>query len=58
MKPFQLRHAIGVGLRYKTPVGPVSLDLARKLGTPGPRGDDVNTDDLDTQRVHFSIGSF
>lgn len=56
--PFNLRHSIGVGLRYRTPVGPVSLDFARKLGSPGRRNDDVNTEDLDTQRIHFSIGSF
>jgi outer membrane protein insertion porin family len=56
--PFQLRHSAGVGLRYKTPVGPVSLDFARKLGRIGSRNDKVNTDDLDVQRVHFSIGAF
>ena len=58
IQPFDLRHAAGVGLRYRTPVGPVSLDYARKVGGTGSRGDGVNTEDRDTQRIHFSIGTF
>jgi outer membrane translocation and assembly module TamA len=27
-------HAVGVGLRYKTPVGPVSVDLAYSINPP------------------------
>lgn len=58
LEPLRLRHSTGIGLRYNTPVGPVSLDFARKLGNSGPRGDDVNVNDDDKQRVHFSIGNF
>ena len=58
IQPFEVRHSAGIGLRYKTPVGPVSLDFARKIGRIGSRNDKVNTDDQDTQRIHFSIGSF
>ncbi len=58
LQPLKLRHSTGLGLRYNTPVGPVSLDFARKLGTVGSRGDRVNVSDQDKQRVHFSIGSF
>lgn len=43
------RDAVGFGIRYNTPVGPVSLDLAFKI-RPKQRED--------TYRVHFSIGSF
>lgn len=58
VRPFKLRHSTGIGLRYNTPVGPVSLDFARKLGTVGGRGDRINVNDQDKQRVHFSIGNF
>jgi translocation and assembly module TamA len=34
----QLLYAVGVGVRYRTPIGPIRLDLARRLpmGTPPP----------------------
>ena len=54
----KLRHSIGIGLRYNTAVGPVSLDYARKLGNIGDRGDSVTVADSDNQRIHFSIGTF
>lgn len=46
-KPY--RHSVGLGYRYNTPVGPVSLDLGFKLE---PREDEA------PWRIHFSIGTF
>lgn len=46
------RDAVGIGYRYITPVGPVSLDLAFKIN---PRGDPNKESPF---RVHFSIGNF
>ena len=43
------RHSVGVGLRLKTPFGPVVLDYARKIH---PREDEQ------VGRIHFSIGGF
>ncbi len=43
------RDAIGVGLRYITPVGPVNIEVGRKL-------DRKENEDL--YHLHFSIGSF
>ena len=43
------RDAIGVGLRYITPVGSVNLEVGQKLDRKANE---------DIQRVHFSIGSF
>jgi len=43
------RHGVGAGLRYKTPVGPLSLDFGVNVNPlPGE----------DSFRVHFAIGSF
>jgi len=45
---FDLRYAIGLGLRYNTIIGPLRLDFAWKL----------NKQELDTRNyeVHFSLG--
>lgn len=43
------RDAVGIGYRYNTPVGPVSLDFAFKIRPE---------DDEEAFRVHFSIGTF
>ena len=37
----------GVGIRYKTPIGPLRLDLGRILNPP---------DGMTNLRVHFSVG--
>lgn len=41
----QLHHAVGVGVRWRSPVGPVRLDLAHPLD-----------DDVGAIRLHFSLG--
>ncbi|UCF29858.1 MAG: BamA/TamA family outer membrane protein [bacterium] len=43
-----LRLAAGTGLRWSSPIGPLSLDYGRKLNPA--------TDEEDQWRVHFSIG--
>lgn len=43
------RDAIGVGLRYITPVGPVNIEVGQKLDRKANE---------DIYRLHFSIGSF
>lgn len=59
IKPFDLRQSTGTGLRYRTPVGPISLDYARKLGRFGDRDDGINAvGQQDRYRIHLSIGSF
>ncbi|MBI1356666.1 MAG: BamA/TamA family outer membrane protein [Acidobacteria bacterium] len=61
-------HAVGFGLRYRTPVGPVRIDLAYGINTPrfvgyaGSYQDLINgTGSVRTQKVssfqfHFSLG--
>lgn len=45
------RDAVGVGLRYATPIGAVSLDLGYKL--------DLNRDRTESQwPIYFSVGTF
>ena len=39
-------HAIGLGIRYKTPVGPVRLDLAYSINPPSYNGLKGNFQDL------------
>ena len=41
------RHAVGLGLRYELPVGPLRLDLG---WNPNPAGDE------DDYALHFAIG--
>lgn len=48
-KPY--RHAAGLGIRFSTPVGPVSLDIGFKLNRIAQRKEDP-------WRIHFFIGSF
>ncbi|MBL8293834.1 MAG: BamA/TamA family outer membrane protein [Bryobacterales bacterium] len=60
-------HAVGFGLRYKTPVGPVRLDLAYSVNSPrfqyeprqdltsGPTGPPVTTR-INRFQFHFSLG--
>jgi len=45
------RHSAGVGVRYNTPVGPVSLEYARKLNQDSSRSES-------DYQIHFSIGVF
>ena len=45
-----LRQAVGVGLRYETPVGPLALDFAYNL--------DRHDVDEDTYKIQFGIGRF
>ncbi len=61
-------HALGFGVRYRTPIGPVRLDLAYALNPPRFRGFQGTTDELlhglgtSTQQrlshfqFHFSLG--
>ncbi|MEX2264276.1 MAG: BamA/TamA family outer membrane protein [Bryobacteraceae bacterium] len=61
-------HAVGIGLRYRTPIGPVRVDLAyapnspRFFGFAGTRdelfrGEGVQTDQrINRFQFHFSIG--
>jgi len=62
-----MEHAIGVGIRYRTPVGPVRLDVGYALNPPHFYGCDTTQQDLwtcDRQKeqqighfqFHFSIG--
>ena len=43
-----LRHAVGVGIRFITPFGPLKLDLGYKLDRK--KGEDPT-------KVHFSMGT-
>ena len=50
-----LRYAVGPGLRYQTPIGPVRFDVGYQLN-PNP---DLRVDgepQLRRWRIHFSIG--
>jgi len=47
VRPEDVRYAYGLGLRFRTPLGPVRLDYARKWNyLPGE----------DKDRIHFAIG--
>jgi outer membrane protein insertion porin family len=46
-RPGQIKGSVGLGLRYRTPIGPIRLDYGRKLD---PQGNEA------TGRFHFSIG--
>ncbi|RPH64032.1 MAG: hypothetical protein EHM89_02600, partial [Acidobacteria bacterium] len=51
----QLRYAVGPGLRYDTPIGPVRVDFGKQLNPiPGLLID--GKPEARTWRVHFSIG--
>lgn len=45
---FKLRTSAGAGIRWTSPIGPLSLDYGYKLNPA--------TDTEDTSRIHFSIG--
>ena len=50
-----LRYAVGPGLRYQTPVGPVRFDLGYQLNPiPGLLVD--GAEQTPAWRMHFSIG--
>jgi outer membrane protein assembly complex protein YaeT len=56
-----ISHAIGVGIRYKTPIGPVRFDLGYNLNPPVFPSTDQTTGVFASQRlrhfnVYFSIG--
>ncbi len=64
---FSLRVAVGAGLRYNTPVGPIALDLgwevprASRLEAIDRMGEEARQAavvDLWTPQVHFAIGLF
>ena len=48
-------HAVGAGLRYKTPIGPVRLDLAWNINPPAFEGS-TGTGRLNKFQFFFSIG--
>ncbi|MGE3975674.1 MAG: POTRA domain-containing protein [Bdellovibrionales bacterium] len=50
----EYRDAWGVGIRYNTPVGPISAEMAWKLD----RNKDTQGNDESPSRFHFSIGAF
>jgi outer membrane protein insertion porin family len=41
-----MAHAVGFGLRYRTPIGPVRVDLAYSLNAPSFFGCSGNIDQL------------
>jgi len=47
IRPADLRYTAGLGLRYKTPVGPLRVDYGYKLNRPPGEGKGA---------IHFSIG--
>jgi len=53
--PRPYRDSIGIGYRYNTPVGPVSLDIAFKIN---PIENQTTQVFEAPYRIHFSIGSF
>jgi outer membrane translocation and assembly module TamA len=51
----ELRYAVGPGLRYDTPIGPIRVDFGKQLNPiPGLLID--GQPEARTWRVHFSIG--
>jgi len=52
-----LSQAVGAGLRYRTPIGPVRVDVGYNLNPPFfARGNQGTTDRLDRINFSFSIG--
>ena len=52
-----LRYAVGPGLRYQTPIGPVRFDVGWQVNPiPGLRVDDREPDELRRWRLHLSVG--
>lgn len=54
LENFDMKYSAGVGVRITTPVGPVRLDYARKIGIPAPLA--VSTGDRARDRLQFAIG--
>lgn len=50
-----MEHAVGVGLRYRTPIGPVRLDLAYSLNPPR-FVTTTNVQRISHLQFHFSLG--
>jgi outer membrane translocation and assembly module TamA len=46
----EMTHGVGFGFRYKTPVGPVSVDFAKGFGNFGKSADR-------TVRFYFTVGT-
>ncbi|MFZ5475823.1 MAG: BamA/OMP85 family outer membrane protein [Myxococcota bacterium] len=53
--PTQIQVAVGAGLRYTSPVGPVRLDVATRLGEPDYFDDKELTDGEPKVTVHFGL---
>jgi outer membrane translocation and assembly module TamA len=54
-------HAVGAGIRYKTPVGPLRVDLAYGPNTPSFFGFNGSRDELESARPDIPLclqGSF
>jgi outer membrane protein assembly factor BamA len=52
-----MSHAVGAGLRYRTPIGPVRVDLGYNLNPPlFMQGNQNRTDRLSRFNFYFSIG--
>jgi outer membrane protein assembly factor BamA len=54
-------HAVGVGLRYRTPIGPVRLDFGYSINPPRFAVEDAAGGPAQIQRIshfqfHFSVG--
>jgi outer membrane protein assembly factor BamA len=50
-RPYQLRTALGLGVRLVTPIGPVAFDFGFNLNPDGSRHEDLFN-------LHFNIGVF
>jgi outer membrane translocation and assembly module TamA len=48
--------AVGVGLRYKTPVGPLSFDVGYNLNPPRYQGPGVEVQQLARFQFFLSVG--
>jgi outer membrane protein assembly complex protein YaeT len=52
-----MSHAIGAGLRYRTPIGPMRIDLGYNLNPPFfMQGNQSRTDRLSRFNFYFSVG--
>lgn len=55
-EPSRFAVAIGPGIRYRTPVGPIRLDVGYRLVTPGQRTLDANRRRVDEALWNFHLG--
>jgi outer membrane translocation and assembly module TamA len=52
-----ISHAVGAGLRYRTPIGPVRVDFGYNLNPPTfPVRRETRSDTLNRFNFYFSIG--